>query len=483
MRCSLQSGLLLAASLTARVVDAERILGAYIFARHGDRNPKIFGGEILTDLGYREVFYTGSYYNDRYISPGSSLQIEGISEYIVKPEQINASCPLDPVLQNSATGFLQGVYPPVGTKATQTLANHTTVEAPLNGYQLIQVEVTETNQNSESHAWLQGSSGCNRAVVSSNDFYVSDLYASLLKSTKGFYESLTPMLNGTFTREQMSFKNAYTIFDYLNVARIHNSTSQYPAMADLTPEVYSQLLQLANAHEYHLAFNASEHARAIDGAVLAGEILASLEGVITSGGESKLGIQFGAYATFLSFFGLMQLPAASVDFTGIPNYASSMVLELVTNAPGSGIPSTDEINVRFKFHNGTIVGSSEPKTYPMFGQSKDLLSWKEFKTQIEKVAVLTTADWCKQCGNTGGQCASFVSGGSVGSVSSVGGSGSSSGGMSRAVAGVVGSMVTLAVILALEALFLLVGGFRIAKRRSAASEVNSQTETTENKKA
>lgn len=483
MRCSVQSGLLLAASLMAHVVDAERVLGAYIVARHGDRNPKMFGGTILTDLGYREVFYAGSYYHDRYISSDSSLQIEGISEYIVKAEQINASSPLDAVLQNSATAFLQGVYPPVGNKASQTLANDTTVEAPLNGYQLVQVEVTDTNQNSESNTWLQGSSDCNLATVSSNNYYLSESYTSLSASTKDFYESLAPMLNRAFTSEEMSFKNAYTIFDYLNVARIHNSTSEFPAKADLTPEVYARLLQLANIHEYHLAFNASEHVRAINGAVLAGEILASLENVITSGGETKLGIQFGSYGTFLSFFGLMQLPAASVDFTGIPDYASSMILELVTNAPGSGIPSTDEINVRFKFHNGTIVGSSEPITYPLFGQSKGLLSWKNFKTQIEKVAVLSTAEWCKQCGNTGGKCASFVSGGSIDAASSGNGSGSSTGGMSRAVAGVVGAMVTLAVILGLEALFFLVGGFRISKRRNAASEVDSQTDMTEDKKA
>jgi hypothetical protein len=35
------------------------------------------------------------------------------------------------------------------------------------------------------------------------------------------------MLDGTFASSDMTFKNAYTIFDYLNVGKIHNSTSQY----------------------------------------------------------------------------------------------------------------------------------------------------------------------------------------------------------------------------------------------------------------
>lgn len=51
----------------AHLVSAERVLGAYIFARHGDRTPKILGNTQLTDLGYSEVFMTGSYYHNRYI--------------------------------------------------------------------------------------------------------------------------------------------------------------------------------------------------------------------------------------------------------------------------------------------------------------------------------------------------------------------------------------------------------------------------------
>lgn len=477
---SLQSGLLLAASLTAHVVDAERVLGAYIFARHGDRTAKVFGNTELTDLGYREVFDAGSYYNERYISSDSNKQIEGISEYIVNSKQINASAPSDAVLQNSATGFLQGVYPPVGSKASQTLGNDTTVEAPLGGYQLIQLDTTGTSQNSESNPWLQGSSDCNMATASSNNYYVSEAYNSLLASTKDFYQSLSPMLNSTFTPDEMSFKKAYTIFDYLNVGLIHNSTATFPAKADLTDAVYAQLLQLASNQQYNLAYNASDPVRAIEGAVLAGEILTSLEGVIASAGETKLGVQLGSYGTFLSFFGLMQLPAASVNFAGLPDYASSMALELVTNATGSGMPSTDEISVRFMFHNGTITGSDEPTVYPLFGQSSDLISWDDFKTQTEKVAVLSDAEWCSQCGNTEGKCASSIGTSSTGYSSS--GSGSS-GGISRAVAGVIGAMVTLAVILGLEALFFLVGGFRISKRRKASIEMSPQTSMTEDKKA
>jgi acid phosphatase len=480
MRSSIQSGLLLAASLSTSMVEAERVVGAYIFARHGDRTAKILGNTQLTDLGYNEVYDAGHFYNERYILASSDKQIEGISPLIVNPKQISASSPADAVLQNSATGFLQGVYPPAGSSANQTLANSTTVVSPLAGYQLIQVTSTSSSNSNEGSTWLQGSSDCQKGTVSSNNYYMSDSYNSMLKSTKDFYQSLSPMLNSTFTSSQMTFKNAYSIFDYLNVGQIHNSTDEYPALKGLTDEIYTQLLQLANNQQYNLAFNKSDTVRAIDGAVLAGEILSSLNDTIATGGKSKLGVSFGSYGTMLAFFGLMQLPAASVDFTGIPDYASSMVFELVTNATGTGMPAESDLNVRFMFHNGTMTGADGPTVYPLFGQSNDLLSWSDFKTSIEKVAVTSDAQWCDLCGNTDGKCGSTTT--STTSSDSSSSSASSSGGMSKAVAGVIGAMVTLAVILGLQALFFLVGGFRISKRNKAGPEMVTSDSASAEKK-
>lgn len=480
MRSSIQSGLVLA-SLAAPVVSAERVLGAYIFARHGDRTAKILGNTQLTDLGYREVFDAGSYYHDRYVDSASDKQIQGINDTYAIASQINASAPSDGVLQNSATGFLQGVYPPVAD-ASQKLANGTTVTTPLGGYQLIQLSSVASGKNSEDASWLQGSSGCSKATVSSNSYYTSDSYNELLKSTQDFYQSLTPMLESTFNSSEISFENAYTIFDYLNVGYIHNASADFAHIDDYTDDVQRQLISLAGTHEFNLAYNESEPVRAIDGAVWVGEMLSSFNEIIDSKGtKSMLNVQFGSYGTFMSFWGLTQMPAASVDFTGIPDYASSMTMELVTNATGTDFPSVDDISVRFLFHNGTMTGSDEPKAFAMFGQSNTVLPWSEFSSQASKVAVTTTSDWCNMCGNTDGKCASSSSTSSD-SGSATSSNSTSSGGISRAVAGVIGAMVTLAVILGLEALFFLVGGFRIAKRNKAGPEMSSATASVDDKK-
>jgi hypothetical protein len=77
--------------------------------------------------------------------------------------QLNVVAPFDVVLQNAAQGFLQGLYPQVGSAlGTQTLANGSRIKAPLGGYQLIPVNdisSASSNANSENSASLQGSSG------------------------------------------------------------------------------------------------------------------------------------------------------------------------------------------------------------------------------------------------------------------------------------------------------------------------------------
>lgn len=164
-----------------------------------------------------------------------------------------------------------------------------------------------------------------------------------------------------------------------------------------------------------------------------------------------------------------------------------MVWELLTNASNvTTFPSADDISVRFLFHNGTTSNISEPVAYPLFGGDQTIISWNDFVTGMDKFAISNQESWCKACGNSTGVCASSTStssssGSSSGASSSTSSTSSShSGGMSKAVAGVIGAMVTLAVILGLEILALLIGGFRIVSKRrlagnNAAATVQSGT--------
>ena len=206
--------------------------------------------------------------------------------------------------------------------------------------------------------------------------------------------------------------------------------------------------------------------RAITGATLAAQILQALNLTITSGGKSKLNIQFGAYGGFQSFFGLAQLTQANPDFYGIPDYASTMTFELFTNAAADPFPSVDDISVRFYYHNGSSATSPDIVLYPLFGQSNTALSFNDFASGINMFAVSNQQQWCQACGNSTGVCAPASATDGNGSAPSTSPAPSSSGGgVSRAVAGVIGAMVTLGVILGLEALILLVAGLRVVSKK------------------
>ena len=69
------------------------------------------------------------------------------------------------------------------------------------------------------------------------------------------------------------------VFDLINVAEIHNATINSSDV--LTSDVLFQIRTLADTHEWNLAFNASDNARAIAGKVLAAEIVEFLNNTIT----------------------------------------------------------------------------------------------------------------------------------------------------------------------------------------------------------
>ncbi|KAH0499192.1 hypothetical protein TgHK011_006398 [Trichoderma gracile] len=465
---------LLLASLTATAtaVSAEQVLGVYIFHRHGDRTSKAWPPVNLTPLGAQQVASSASFYRARYISSSSSSSssdndttIASISPDAAVLSQLAITAPVDNVLQNSAAVFAQALYPPSKAAGSQKLANGTTVEAPLGGYQYIPVNAVASavsSAGSESSAWLQGSSGCGDAVVSSNSYFLTPEYLDTLNRTHDFYQELLPVINTTFNSSTATFKNGYSIFDYINVATIHNSS--IPSSSLLTNSTLKTLYDLASTHEWNLAYNASEPPRAIAGAVLAGQILTALEAIADAKPSSpRINVQFGAYGAFMAFFGLAQLPAASSDFYGICDYASSMAIELV--APSADRTSPDDLSVRFLWSNGTAAAHGL-KEYPLFGQKQTTLSWNDFKAGMNEFAVASTQDWCKVCGNTDGTCAANSTDASNPAAQSSDDKGGS--GISRPVAGVIGALVTLGVILGVEGLVLLLGGLRLVKKSTLA---------------
>ncbi|KAL8850189.1 MAG: hypothetical protein Q9221_004875 [Calogaya cf. arnoldii] len=423
---------------------AETILGVFIFSRHGDRMAKSTPPTVLTNLGYSQVFASGTYFRNRYIASNAASRIVGLNSDVVDQSQITVSAPVDTVLMNAAQGFLQGLYPPVGPDlGSDILRDGKVIRSPLDGYQLIPILSLAGGTGSEDSGWLQASSSCPAAIVSSNDYFTSSDYNSLLASTRDFYKSLTPLINATFSADQISYKNAYTI---------------------------------------NLAYNSTDAIRAIAGSTLAAQIVQGLDKTIKSQGKSKITVEFGAYGSFLSFFGLvdlLRLPDSNDAFMGIPDYASTMTFELFTTADASSFPTVEDLQVRFLFHNGTTDENSTLTAYPLFGQSSTELSWTEFQAGINRFAVRGHDQWCKACGNSTGVCASVAASPSPSGAGAAGSDSGSGDGISKAAAGIVGAMVTLAVVLGLQVAAMLATGLRVVTKNRLAGRPAKETDVGE----
>lgn len=414
---------------------------------------------MLTNLGLQQNFQVGSDYRDLYVSSDSSKQILGISESKYVPSQIFASAPDEPVLLNTATAFLQGLYPPLDASiSSQSLNNGTNYTNPLDGYQYVVLHGEE--KESPDTIWIKGDDECPAFTEAMDTFPESTVYQERLESTRSFYQQFWPdILENVYdlSEEDMTYGNAYTIFDLINVGTIHN-TSMKDAV---TTEQLFQLRALADSAEFDSNYNASQPDRSIGAKTLNTAILSHLNETVTSEGDVKFSLLAGSYDTMLAFFGLNELTAASSDFYGLPDYASTMVFELLTsNDDVDGFPSdTDSLMVRFLFRNGSDSGG-EPTAFPLFGGEETTLSWTKFVAEMQSRAISSVAEWCNACRSEQEFCVAATAGDGVSSEESEG----NGGGLSNAASGVIGAMVTLCVVGVIAAIVFVI--FR--KRTRAA---------------
>jgi hypothetical protein len=368
---------------------------------------KHYKAQALTSLGAEQVFQVGSDYRARYLASGSPHQIKNISEFQYQSSQIYASAPDQGILLGTATAFLQGLYPPLGeikpSAASTTLANGSSVSAPLTGYQYVTLH--GVNDDSPETVWIKGDDNCPVLTSASADFTASAEYQSKLASTADFYRSLQPALADVADYASgggsaLSYANAYDIFDLINVARIHDNTSA--AATHVTDAQMVQLRTLADSAEFGLNFNASQPQRSIHAQTFAGAVWARLNQTVSSATrDPKLTLLAGSYDTFLAFFGWANLTAVSADFTGLPDYASTMAFELFTAGEEF---SKDDLRMRFLFRNGT---EGKLTAFPLFGSGKADLSWDEFTSAVQDRAIMSVDGWCDACQSEAAFCSTF----------------------------------------------------------------------------
>lgn len=447
------------------LTDAHTIHSALVFTRHGDRTAKFFKGYEMTNLGAQQVYQSGQFYRNRYLT--GAHPIEGMARDEARTQQIWASAPDQHVLYQTATNFLQGLYPPLDT-ASEALNNGSSVDSPLNGYQFILVHGEDAN--SPDTIWIKGDDECPTYETASKAYRQSAEYQQTLNSSADFYSQFVDTLGPIMGAENVTYAHAYDVFDLINVATIHNRTV---VNAPFDYEAFSvggndldQLRYYANEWEWNHNYNASEPDRSIGGMSLAGGILQQLKTVVKGQAKVKFSLMAGSYDTFMAFFGLTNLAAVSQDFMGLPNYAASMAIELFTEEEDF---SEENLMVRFSFRNGTNE-DQRLESYPLFGGQNIDLPWVQFVNELGNRSINSVEQWCTTCSSTEDFCLAATQ------ASSQSSSGSSSS-LSNAAAGGIGAAVTLAVT--------GLGGaaFWLARRRRRSAPVEKSRVVTDPEKS
>lgn len=402
-------------------------------SNHPAGSTKHYGGQGLTSLGFEQCFDVGGQYRARYLDSDSSHRIAGISEFEYDGSQIYASAPDSGILLGTATAFMQGMYPPLEDTnpdlGITKLTNGTETSNPLGGYQYVVLHGMDAD--APDAIWIKGDDGCPAVTEAQSNFEDSDVFQERVHDTKKFYEGFEDVLAEVPTYNSpsnFSYANAYDIFDLINVARIHNHSS---AATEVSDDDLFQLRTLADSAEFGYNYDPDDPDRSIGAQTLLAGILDQLTETVESQAELKFSLFAGSYDTMLAFFGVTGLSEVSDNFTGLPEFASTLAFELFTDGDDDKFPdNTDDLRVRFLFQNGT---SGELSSYPLFGLDDETYSWPDFKGEMEKRDISSPGEWCGVCKSELPFCAAYAEGG----VSAKGIKGGMSGEMKGGIAMIV----------------------------------------------
>lgn len=252
----------------------------------------------------------------------------------------------------------------------------------------------------------------------------------------------------------------------------HNSSVFEQFGSDSTYEdIYDQLRYLSDREQWYRWGNVTgsgdmySDIQAMAGKTLSALILGQLQNVIedqyndTSIAEAyPVTFLFGDHEPFISLFSLLGLDYVNEHFKAVPPWGSAMIFELISGGSSTTFPDDKQnLYVRFRYQNGTAF-NGEPQSYPLFGRSPNTadMPWQDFEASMSSIMVNAVRDWCSTCNSGALFCwgvddsTIIIDNGRYGRHSKI----------SPTVAGVIGAVVTLAVVGLLFALAAFVGGVR-----------------------
>ncbi|KAL3464259.1 histidine phosphatase superfamily [Aspergillus heterothallicus] len=438
-----------------------RVWAAFAYNVYGEVVPKAFPRpRALTSHGANQLNAAGAAFRNRYVSLNSSdrsSRIQNLSPYLLDNDDIKVSTTPDVAALASAQAFMQGLYPPLDASLNAsffepktTLADGSSAIAPMGGYQYPPI-LTFGYEDPQSLS-ISAQALCPQHAYSNIEYIGSTEFWDTYQESAAFYNKLQSLaISGEFDVTAANYGNATSISEFLDYQTVHNESFLH----SLSAEDVKRARWYAGKYVWATNGNTSRSNDSRDTSIrtIAGEGLISSvlnafgSNVEGRGADSKMTLQFGGYQTAVSFTSLLRLvKTEDSNFTSLPNLGASFILELfsIENETYPTYPDASKLYVQFLLRNGT---GSDFRPYPLFGYSPSNMAvpFQEFQAHMQKISLGSVTDWCQRCNSSAVFCSGVLNAGQ--SQHNNGGRG-----ISPAVGGVIGAVVTI-VVLALFAVF------------------------------
>ncbi|KAI0692155.1 phosphoglycerate mutase-like protein [Cytidiella melzeri] len=372
--------------------------GVVVLARNGDRSECYQhpitqkpgpGTTESTPLGEVQAHQLGSYLKDVYFNPESSSHIHGISPEIVNLKEVHVRVKVGgegASVFDSATAVLQGLFPP-NPKNRITLANETTVVAPLNGYQYVPVETVEPSNDRSLESWTD----CPAFQNHVKKVLASDKFKQVEKDAAPFFKDAADFVFGRPT----TLENMYNLWDYMSSELIHNITYAHR----LPPTFIDQARGLADFREN--AIFSDENMNGIGNIAsrtVLSSVTAALQRIAFNGDPLQFMLIQTTYQPFISLFHQTEAIKRHPELGAIADPGSALAIELRRAPP----PDAREF-LRFKFRNGT---NEDFRVINVFGHHEDV-PLTEFIYRLEGSVIHSNGEWARTCG-IGSQYSSWL---------------------------------------------------------------------------
>ena len=412
----------------------------------------------------------------------NSSAIKGLSRDEIDVMQTNFLADSSQYSVASAQALIQSLYPPTSSNADNTsqLSNGSTTQFPMGGFQYPWIQTMSPSDAIST--FVDGSSACHN-FGNDQKYLTTQEYKNSQLNSQGLYSQVGAVLgNDEFPQSGYQYNNAHLVYDYVTYAYNHNSTARNLLSNGSLRGDLDQLRAYANSWLWGFYGQSQQNGapgttlQTIAGQSFAFGLLEIFSQVIQTGGQANtLSILTGEFPALISFAALAKLPSANSDFYGMPSYGSAMVFELysTTLSDLAQADDTSELRVRFLFKNGTDTIDQEQDAFsifPLFGAEDSDLSWNDFFTHMNGIAVQDPSDWCGICDSW--DVAPFCMSWNSTAVNAANGirNGTTSkpfqGQMSPTLAGAIGAVVTLAALCLFLVLAVGCCGMTIVQRKT-----------------